>query len=126
MLNFKKEKTEEFFDTDDRLIVWDQQNLTCEIHNVTEVRDDAVVAAGRFVAPRELCNVATSREGRIFMYQAPPAYLQHAEKLAKLEKSSVLQAITNYKPEEPENPNRDMKFFGVLVVLFVAVIMAAF
>ncbi|QTB25013.1 hypothetical protein J1907_23755 (plasmid) [Lysinibacillus sphaericus] len=126
MLRGKKKEEEHFLDLDDRLIVWNEENHSCEIHYVTEVSDESVIVAGRFVAPKELCNVATSSEGRVYIYQAPAVAIQHIESLAKLEQSMVLQQITNYKPEPKENPNLDFKHWALVGLLFVAIIAAAF
>lgn len=126
MFNRNKKEEENFLDLDDRLIVWNEENLSCDIHYVTEVNDESVIVAGRFVAPKKLCSVATSSEGRVYMYQAPAVAIEHIETLAKLEQSIVLQNITNYKPEPKENPNLDMKFWALAGLLFVAIIAAAF
>lgn len=124
---FKKNKKEEenFLDLDDRLVVWNEGNQSCEIFYVTEVDDESVIVAGRVVVPKKLCNVATSAEGRVFLYQGPPAAIQHIESLARLEKSIVLRHITTYNPEKPANPNLDMKFWAMAFLLFVAIIAVA-
>lgn len=126
MFNRNRKEEENFLDTDDRLIIWNEETLSCEIHYVTEINDESIIAAGHAVVPKNLCNIATSAEGRIFMYQAPAAAVQHVESLARLEQSIVLQHITNYKPEPKENPNLDMKFWALAGLLFVAIIAAAF
>lgn len=129
MFNFNGNKTnndENFLDTDDRLVLYETDGHTCEIYYVTEVNDESVIAAGRAVVPKYECDVAVSQEGRVWLYQAPKAHIKEVERLARLEQSMVLQHITNYKPEPKENPNLDMKFWALALLLFVAIIAAAF
>jgi len=126
MLNRKKKEEENFLDLEDRLIVYENDGHNCEIYYVTEVNEEAVIAAGRAVVPKGDCSVSTSSEGRIWLYNAPKAHVHEVERLARLEGSMVLRQITNYKPEPVENPNLDMKFWALAALLFVAIIAAAF
>ena len=126
MLNRNKKEEENFLDLDDRLVIYESDGHNCEIYYVTEVSDEAVIAAGRAVVPKQDCHVSTSSEGRIWLYNAPKAHVHEVERLARLEQSMVLQQITNYKPEPKENPNLDMKFWALAALLFVAIIAAAF
>lgn len=119
-------KDVDFYESDDRLIVFDEDKRTSDIVYVTDVTDVAVVSAGKYSVPREDCEVTTSPEGRVYFYRAPSQYVQEVQRLAKLEQSIVLTQITNYKPPVKENPNLDVKFWVVSVLLFVAIIMAAF
>lgn len=127
MLNLSKKKREEenFLDLDDRLVIWAKDGHNCEIYYVTEVNDESVIVAGRVVVPKGDCNVSTSSEGRIWLYDAPKAHVHEVERLARLEQSMVLQQITNYKPEPKENPNHDLKHWALVGLLFVAIIVAA-
>lgn len=126
MLRGKKKEEEHFLDLDDRLIIYENDGHSCEIYYVTEVNDEAVIAAGRAVVPKGDCNVSTSSEGRIWLYNAPKAHVHEVERLARLEQSMVLQKITEYKPEPKENPNLDFKHWALVGLLFVAIIAAAF
>lgn len=126
MFNRNKKEEENFLDLDDRLVIWENDGHNCEIYYVTEITDESVICAGRVVVPKGDCSVATSSEGRVWLYDAPKAHVHEVERLARLEKSMVLQQITNYKPEPKENPNLDMKFWALIGLLFVAIIAAAF
>ncbi|MEA0565517.1 hypothetical protein [Lysinibacillus irui] len=126
MFKSKRKEEDHFLDLDDRLIVYENDGHTCEIYYVTEVNDEAVIAAGRAVVPKGDCDVRTSSEGRVWLYNAPKKHVHEVERLAQLEKSMVLQKITDYKPEPKENPNLDMKFWALAALLFVAIIAAAF
>lgn len=126
MFRGKRKEEENFLDLDDRLIIYENDGHNCEIHYVTEVNDISVICAGRAVVPKQDCDVATSSEGRVWLFNAPKAHVHEVERLAQLEKSMVLNHITNYKPEPKENPNLDLKFWALAALLFVAIIAAAF
>lgn len=126
MFNKKRKEEENFLDLDDRLVVYENDGHNCEIYYVTEVNDESVIVAGRAVVPKGDCVVSTSSEGRIWLYDAPKKHVHEVERLARLERSMVLQQITNYKPEPPVNPNLDLKFWALAILLFVAIIAAAF
>lgn len=126
MFNKKKKEEENFLDLDDRLVIYANDAQTCEIYYVTEVSDESIICAGRAVVPKADCSVATSSEGRVWLYDAPKEHVHEVERLARLEQSIVLRQITNYKPDPPANPNLDMRFWGLAALLFVAIIAAAF
>lgn len=119
-------KDVDFFESDDRLIVFDDDKRTSDIVYITDVTDSAVISAGKYSVPKADCEVTTSPEGRVYFYRAPSKIIQEVERLAKLEQSIVLHQITNYKPPIKENPNLDMKYWALAVLLFVAIIVAAF
>lgn len=128
MLKFgKKEKNiEEYFETDHRLVVFNEDKRTCDIVQVTNITDVSIISAGRYSVPKADCEVTTSEEGLVFFYRAPSRVIQEVERLARLEQSIVLTQITQYKTEPKENPNLDMKFWAIAFLLFVAIIAAAF
>lgn len=116
----------DFFESDDRLILFDEEKRTSDIVRITDITDTAVMCAGRYSVPKADCEVTTSPEGRVYFYRAPSKVIEEVERLAKLEQSIVLQQLTNYKEPVKENPNLDMKFWGLAALLFVAIIVAAF
>ena len=122
----KKEMDEYFGDGDDRLIVFDTDKRTTDVVYVTEVTADAVISHGKYKVPKTDCEVYTSPEGRVYVMKTTTPIVTETERLAKLEISTVLSQITSYKAPVKENPNLDMKFWAVVGLLFVAIIMAAF
>lgn len=116
----------EFFDTRHKLVIFNEDQRTCEIHAVTTVDEKSVIAAGKHVVDKESCSVYSGEHGLIYAFKAPATILVETARLAQLEKSMVLQQITQYKEPIKENPNLDMKFWALAALLFVAIIAAAF
>lgn len=104
LFNKKKSDEDEFhFETNDLLIVFDQDNKTSDIKRVTSVIDGAVKVAGYYSVPLLDCEITTGAEGRNYFYRAPSQSIMETERLALLEESMVLHQITAYKP--PIAPN---------------------
>ena len=124
---FRKKKEDEFnILLDDRLVVIDVQQRTSEIVYLDEITDTHVQATGRIVVPKEECEVKTSPEGRVWIVKADTHVITELERIARLEQSIVLKQLTNYKQPVVDNPNMDMKFWALALLLFVAIIVAAF
>lgn len=122
---FNSKKDEFTLDTDDILVVFNDDTTTADIVRVTEANNESVIAAGRYKVPFEDCEVATGPEGRIFFYRAPAKSVIETERLAKLEYNMVLNQITAYQPPIPPSSMDWTK--GILFgLLFVALILVAF
>lgn len=124
-LNRKKEEDMFFPDTSDTLIVFDDENKTSDIVRISEIRDEAVIATGRYKLPIQDCEITTGREGRIFFYRAPSQSVLETERLAKLEYNSVLTQITAYSPPIPP-ASMDWTKGLLFAALIIAIIVAAF
>ena len=121
----KKEDYEHIMDTNDTLVVFDNDNKTSDIKRVTAIDNEAVIAAGHYKVPLHDCEITTGTEGRVFFYRAPARSVMETERLAKLEYNTVLTQIKAYKP--PVLPSSLDWTKGLLVfLLFVAIIVAAF
>ncbi|MFP7202628.1 hypothetical protein SFC08_16785 [Lysinibacillus halotolerans] len=124
LLNRNKEE-EYTMDTNDTLIVFDDENKTADIKRVTVVEGGAVISAGHYKVPLLDCEIATGPEGRIFFYRAPSQSILETERLAQLEFNAVLSQITAYKPPVPPSSMDWTK--GILfALLFVALIVSVF
>ena len=121
-------KKEDEFNTqlEDRLVVIDIEQRTSDIVHLDEITDEHVMATGRYVIPREDCTVTTSPEGRVWIVKAETKIITELARIARLEQSTVLKQLTNYRPPETVNPNADMFKWGLFALLFVAIIAAAF
>lgn len=119
---FKKENPEEFYETDDRLVVYDADRRICNMYYITHVDDESVMAAGKAKVPKEDCQVANSDEGLVYLYNAPTEIIKETERLARLEESIVLRQITQYEEPEVPNPNMDLFKWALVVLLIVAII----
>jgi len=120
----KDEKEVDFFATNDMLVVFDHSKNTSDIVRVTDLDEDAVVAAGRYKVPRLDCEVTTGPEGRIFFYRAPTESVQEVERLALLEYNTVLSQITAFRPPVPP-ASMDWTKGILFALLFVAFILIA-
>lgn len=123
-MNFLKRNREEDeyqFDTNDLLIVFDDEKKVSDIHRVTSVEDEAVIVAGVCKVPLGDCEITTGKEGRNFFYRAPSQSVRETERLARLEMSTVLTQITSYKPPVPSNNLDGTKIFlfGLVFVAFI-------
>lgn len=118
MINRKKEE-ELWPETNDLLIVFDDDKKTSEIHRISEIKEDRVFVRGYYNIPIEDCEITNSFEGRHFFYRAPSQSIKETARLAKLEQSIVLQQVTNYKPVNNNRPdmNKIMLFIALLVLI---------
>lgn len=119
LLNRNKE--EYTMDTNDTLIVFDDENKTADITRVTVVEGGAVISAGKYKVPLLDCEVTTGPEGRIFFYRAPSQSVLETERLALLEYNAVLHQITAYKPPIPPSSMDWTKglLFGALIISII-------
>lgn len=128
-LNKAEERTAEhddFYDTQHRLVIYDNENHSCEIYNVTHLSGEEVTAMGRAVVPIQDCTIHISNEGRVYTLNAPSEYIQEAKNLAALQQSTVLRQITAYREPEVPNGNMDLFKWALVFIVLVAVIMSAF
>ncbi|AIF45732.1 hypothetical protein [Virgibacillus sp. SK37] len=121
----KKENDSEFsFETNDLLIVFNENNRTSDINFVSEVTEEAVTVDGLYKVPLGDCEITTGKDGRNFFYRAPAQSITETERLAQLEQSMVLNQITNYQP--PVMPNSIDWVKGLLIgLIFIAFIVLA-
>lgn len=115
---FKRKKDEIFEETNDVLIIFDDEAKTSDIQRITDIREDSVYAPG-YCVPIGDCEVTNSYEGRHFFYRAPSQSVTETRRLAQLEKNLVLTQITKYKPPVEEKPI-DFTKIGLMVLLAIA------
>lgn len=124
IFNKKKKSENEFYaDTEDLLVVFDNDNKTSSIERVSEIRDGAIYVTGKHAVPIEDVEISNGMEGRIFFYRAPTQSIAETERLANLERSLVLNQITSYKPPVDPNGMDIQKIFlmGLILVAFVVI-----
>ena len=117
---------DELYETQHRLVIYDQEKRSCEIYIVTDITDKEVVSMGRAVAPIADCEIHISQYGRVYTLNAPSPYLEEVKNLALLQQSTVLTQITAYREPELPNANMDLMKWAMVFLLFVAIIAAAF
>jgi hypothetical protein len=119
----RKEKDEFFPETNDILIVFDDEQKTSDIQRIDEIRDNSVYVIGKYNIPIHDCEITTGPEGRHFFYRAPSRSVQETKRLAELEKSIVLRQITSYRPPNPPSQLDMTKIllFGLVFFAFIIV-----
>ncbi|UOQ47226.1 hypothetical protein MUN88_14240 [Gracilibacillus caseinilyticus] len=124
-MGLSKNKEEEFnLETNDLLIVFDDEKKTSDIRHITETTDEAVIAAGYYKVPLQDCEITVGNDGRNFFYRAPSRSVTETERLAQLEMNTVLTQITAYRP--PVLPSSLDWTKGILFALiFIAFIIIA-
>ncbi|HDR8066611.1 TPA: hypothetical protein QCY66_005658 [Bacillus cereus] len=118
----QKLKEEDFFpQTNDVLIIFDDDNKTSDIKRISSISDGKIFVNAEYMLPLDDCEVTNSATGRNFFCRAPKEYVQETRRLAELEKSIVLSKITQYKPKPVENvmDYTKMALFGVIVLCII-------
>lgn len=118
----QKLKEEDFFpETNDILIVFDDDKKTSDIKRISAIEEDKLFVNGEYVVPVADCEITNSTTGRNFFYRAPTRSITETNRLASLEKSLVLTKITNYKPKPVETKFDFMKL-GLMFIIVIFVI----
>lgn len=117
---------DELYETQHRLVIYDQEKRSCEIYIVTDITDKEVISMGRAVAPIADCEIHISQYGRVYTVKASSQYIEEAKNLALLQQSTVLSQITAYREPEQPNANFNLMQWVMAFLLFVAIIAAAF
>lgn len=126
---FNKKQTEEQQDYyEDRLVVIETDSTVCEIFDDVTVDEESLNARGarELKVPKADCIVKVSEMGRVWIYNAPHQHVQTTERLAALERSTVLKQLTMYKPEDPPNPNTDLRFWAVVGIAIILAFVSIF
>lgn len=124
---FGRKKEEQFLeDTNDILIVFDDEKKTSDIRNISYIQDGAVKVVGvnGYSIPYDDCEITNSPEGRNFFYRAPTQSIKETQRLAQLEKNIVLTQITQYRPREVEQRGNGLTFALVGVIVFAFLMFA--
>lgn len=116
-----KKKDDFFPETDDLLIIFDDENKSSDIHRINEIREGALYVTGKHAVPVEDCEITTGREGRNFFYRAPSQAVAETQRLAALEQNLVLTQITAYRPPVPPTSMDWTKglLFGLVFIAFI-------
>jgi len=121
---YKGKNNELFYDTDDVLIVFDDDNKTCDINYISTIKEDSIIVDGKYNVPLHDTEISTGQIGRVFFYRAPSQSVKETQRLAQLELSTVLTQITAYRP--PELPTAfDWTKALLFVLVFIAFIIIA-
>lgn len=115
----QKMKEEDFFpETNDVLIVFDDEAKTSDIKRINNIEEDTLFVTGEYAVPVQDCEVSNSSTGRNFFYRAPSQSVVETKRLANLEKSLVLKQITQFK-KPPTEIAIDWFKWGLLLALVI-------
>lgn len=119
----KRKKKDEFFpETNDILIVFDDEKKTSDIQRINEINAESLIVTGKYNVPLGDCVITNSNEGRNFFYNAPSEMIQETKRLAQLEKSIVLTQITNYRPVEDPQKGDLTKLFLIITIMLAFIV----
>lgn len=120
-------KKEEFRDFDDRLIVFDDDQQTASIDYVDAAENGKITVVGKHTVPVEDCEIVNGEvDGvvvRLYFYRAPTESVQTTANLAHLEKSIVLNQITEYNDPMDHEKGFDFVKAALFGLLAIAIIM---
>lgn len=117
----KKQKDEFFPETNDVLIVFDDDNKSSDIQRIDEIREGTIYVTSKYAIPIDDCQITTGAEGRNFFYKAPAESVFETQRLAALERTLVLTQITAYRPPMPPAAMDWTKglLFGLVFIAFI-------
>lgn len=119
-----KRKQEEYeMETNDLLIVFDNDQKTSDIRQVTTIDEESVIVAGYYKVPLLDCEITVGANGRNFFYRAPSRSVEETQRLAQLEMSTVLSQITAYQPPMLPSSLDWTKglLFGLILIAFIVI-----
>ncbi|MBP3041760.1 hypothetical protein J9303_20165 [Bacillaceae bacterium Marseille-Q3522] len=121
MALFNKKEDDFYPDTNDLLIIFDDDNKTSNVVRISEIREGTLYVTGKYAIPIDDCVVTTGIEGRNFFYRAPARSIEETERLAALEQNMVLRQITAYRPPVPPSSMDWTKglLFALVFIAFV-------
>lgn len=119
----KKRNKDDWAETNDILIVFDDEKKTSDIKRINKIDSETIWVDGIYKIPLLDCEVTNSEEGRNFFYRAPSESIRNVRRIAELEKTTVLQQITSFKPAQPPKPN--LMVLGLFIMMGIELIVIA-
>jgi hypothetical protein len=107
----------------DRLICFDVDQKTVEILTVDEQDGESIKAGGKTFARADL-SLSLSKQGRVFVFQAPTNVIQQCENLARLERNTIIRQIAQYRNPVEEHRGLDIKTIVMIAGLILVAIVA--
>lgn len=132
MLGWGNRNNNDEYEPQDVLCVF-KDDGTADIANVVSINDERILA-GPFVGeqyaiPIQEVKVYNGPRGRIFLYPSTVENVVDCQRIAALERSTVLRQITMFAQDElppPSRPiNRLLILAAVVVVLIIIILLAS-
>lgn len=114
----KKQQT-----TKDRVVIFDHEQKTCEIIPVEERNEERIVAGDKSIPLADL-DLTLSKQGRVYVLNAPTQYIQSAENLARVEKNTIIRQIAQYHKREDESPRTNWLQIALIGLMGIITIVA--
>ncbi|MED2258282.1 hypothetical protein ABEO98_21630 [Brevibacillus parabrevis] len=103
----------------DRVIIFDEDQKTCEILKVEAMNEEVVRTADRTI-PRADLSLTLSKQGRVFVLNGSTKYIEHTEHLARVEKNTIIRQIAQYN-----KPMTDLKTDWTKLALLGALVLVS-
>jgi len=103
----------------DRIIIFDTEKQTVEMCEV-DAENEETVRAGNKVFPKPDLSLSLSRQGRVFVLQAPTRIIEATEHLARVERNTIIRQIAQY-----QKPIDEKKMDFTKIGLFAALVLVA-
>lgn len=112
----------------DVLVVF-REDGTAEIAPVMDINDERIYAEsydGNYSVPIGDVKSYTGRKGRVFLFPSTIENVTDCQRIAALERSTVLRQITHFAEESPVSAKLPMGkiIFGALAVLLLIILLA--
>lgn len=116
------------YEPQDVLVVF-KDDGTAEIAPVSDINDERVYAEsydGNFAVPLGDVKSYTGRKGRVFLYPSTVENVTDCQRIASLERSTVLRQITHFADEKavPVKLPMGKIIFGILAALILIIFLA--
>jgi len=105
----------------ERIIIFNTDNHTVEIEDV-DAENEEIVRAGNKTFPRPDLSVALSKQGRVYLFQAPTHIIEATEHLARVEKNTIIRQIAQYQKPIDEHKTDFGKIALVAALVIVSII----
>jgi hypothetical protein len=106
----------------DRVIIFDEEQRTCEILPITEENEEVVKTENKTI-PKPDLTLTLSKSGKVYVLRAPSKIVELTEHLAKVEQNTIWRQLAQYtKPFEEMNKPNIMQYvligYSFLVTIF--------
>ncbi|MBY9082623.1 hypothetical protein KIH86_25365 [Paenibacillus sp. HN-1] len=121
---------QEPYEPQDTLMIYKDEDGTADVATVIDVNDERLYAENAitsYTIPVGQYKTYTGRKGRIFVVGAPLDAVSDYQRIAALERSTVLRQITHYQGDPPEPVRKPIGRYiliGLAVMVFLIILKA--
>ncbi|PPA80787.1 hypothetical protein [Brevibacillus laterosporus] len=107
----------------DRVVLFNSENHTCEIHEVEAINEERLRAGDKAIPLADL-KLWLSSQGRVFVMNAPTKIMEATENLARVERNTIIRQIAQYN--RPDEYLEAKRIDWIKIVLIAALVIMAF